>query len=317
MRLTRLRATQAIAGILTSPWLVATARAQTAATIRMAMIPIEPASLVYYASDNGFFAKAGIDVDIAQNPSTPALVAAVASGTYDIAYATISTLAVAHVRGLPFVVLAPGVGYAAGKFAGAIMVGTSSTAQTGKDLNGKTFATAGLNTIAEYLPRAWMDKHGGDSSTVKFVELPFPETPDALASGRVDAAYVVEPFVTIAQKKNAARILATGDDAIGPIYTATGWFATAQWAKAHPDLVTRFAAAMLEAARWANANPTKVVPTLVKELHADPVIVAAANRAYFVERLVAAQLQPWIDVTAKYAKFPSFPAAELIYSPGR
>jgi ABC-type nitrate/sulfonate/bicarbonate transport system substrate-binding protein len=40
------------------------------------MIPIELASLICYASDNGFFAKAGLTVEIAQNPSTPPIVAA-------------------------------------------------------------------------------------------------------------------------------------------------------------------------------------------------------------------------------------------------
>lgn len=315
MRLTRSRAVRAIAGLATAPWWFAAAGAQTPATIRAAMIPIEPASSIYYASDNGFFTKAGLDVDIAQNPSTPALASAVAAGTYDIAYATISTLAVAHTRGLPFVCIAPGIGYVPGKISGAIMVPLNSTIKTGKDFNGKTLGAAGLNTIAEYLPRAWIDQHGGDSSTVKFVEIPFPETADALVAGRVDAAYMVEPFITIASKKNAARIFVLGDEAIGSTYLATAWYTTAQWAKAHPDLVTRFTAAMLEAARWANANPAKVVPILAKELRADPVLTAEANRPWFFEKLVPAQMQPYIDVTAKYAKFTPFPAAELIYVP--
>jgi hypothetical protein len=36
---------------------------------------------------------------------------------------------------------------------------------------------------------------------------------------------------------------------------------------------------MLEAARWANANQTKVVPILARELHADPTLTAEASRA--------------------------------------
>jgi ABC-type nitrate/sulfonate/bicarbonate transport system substrate-binding protein len=52
------------------------ARSETATPVRAAMIPIELASLICYASDNGFFAKAGLTVEIAQNPSTPPIVAA-------------------------------------------------------------------------------------------------------------------------------------------------------------------------------------------------------------------------------------------------
>ncbi len=315
MALTRLRVLQTLTAGATMPWWPTLAGAQQPAAIRAAMIPIEPAALIYYAADNGYFTSAGLDVEIAQNPSTPAIASAVASGTYDIAYGTISTLAVAHVHGLPFVIIAPGIGYIPGRITGAIMVPTTSTLQSGKDFNGKTLATAGLNTIAEYLPRAWIDKHGGDSTTIKFVEIPFPATGDAMASGRVDAAYMVEPFITIASKKGLARVLTPGDDAIAPIYTATGWYTTTDWAKAHPDAVARFTAAMLAAARWANANQAKVVPIIAKELHADPVLAAETSRPYFPEKLVPAQMQPWIDVTAHYAKFPTFPVEELIYVP--
>ena len=314
MPITRRHAVRILAAGATLPCWMDVARAQTPSTIRAAMIPIESAATVYYASDNGYFSKAGLDVQITQNPSTPAVAAAVASGTFDIAYGTISTLAAGHARGLPFVVIAAGVGYIPGVVPGAIMVAANSTIKSGKDCNGKTFATAGLGTIAEYLPRAWIDKNGGDSTTVKFVEITFPETAAAMAAGRVDAAYMVEPFLTVAAKKGDARILADGDDAIGQKYTSTGWYATTQWARAHPELVSRFALAMNESARWANANQTKVTPILVKELKVDPALSAAAHRPYFVDRLVAEQIQPWIDVTAKYGKFATFPASELIYS---
>ena len=314
MQLTRRRAIPIFAAAATLPWWTDIARAQSPATIRAAMIPIESAASVYYANDNGYFSKARLDVQITQNPSTPAVAAAVASGTFDIAYGTISTLAAGHVRGLPFVVIAAGVGYVPGVVPGAIMVAANSPIKSARDCNGKTFATAGLGTIAEYLPRAWIDKNGGDATTVKFVEVTFPETAAAMAAGRVDAAYMVEPFLTVAAKKGDARILAGGDDAIGSRYTSTGWYATTQWAKAHPDLVARFADAMTASARWANANQTKVTPILARELKVDPVLSEAAHRPYFVDHLVAEQIQPWIDVTAKYGKFTTFPAADLIYS---
>jgi ABC-type nitrate/sulfonate/bicarbonate transport system substrate-binding protein len=315
MGLTRLRVVQGLAAAATLPWWPAPAQAQTTPVVRAAMIPNEPAALIYYASENGYFTKAGLDVEITQNASTPAIAAAVAAGTYDIAFANISTLAVAHVRGLPFVCIAPGAGWQPGKIVGSIMVANASTVKTGKDFNGKTFATPGLGTIGEFLPRAWIDKHGGDSSTVKFVEIPFPLEADALTSGRVDAGYMVEPFLTTALKSGTVRSFVYPDDALGTSYLATVWFAAAPWAKAHPDLVARFVLAMRDAGRWANANPAKVVPILAKDLHADPVIIAQANRSYFSDRLIPGEVQPWIDVTAKYAKFAPFPASDMIYTP--
>lgn len=315
MRVTRQRALTSVAAAATAPWWLRSADAQTLPVVRAALIPIEPAASIYYAVENGFFTKAGIDVQITQNPSSPALAAAVASGTYDIAYAPISTLAVAHARGLPFVAITPGIGFVPGEISGAIMLPTASTIKTAKDCNGKTFGCAGLGTIAEYQPRAWVDKHGGDSTTIKFIEIPFPETIAALNAGRVDAAFLVEPFITAATRSNTVRLLTTGDDAIGTSFISTAWYATSQWAAAHPDVVTKFVSAMVAAARWGNANQDKVVPYLVKYLKADPALAAAEHRPHFEERLVPSQMQPWIDVTARYAKFASFPAADLIYVP--
>ncbi len=315
MAVTRLRVVQGLAATAAFPWCAAPAQAQTMPLVHAAMIPNEPAALIYYASENGYFSKAGLNVEITQNASTPAIVAAVAAGTYDIAaFANISTIAVAHVRGLPFVCIAPGAGWQPGKIVGSIMVANTSTAKTAADFNGKTFATPGLGTIGEFLPRAWMDKHGGDSSTVKFVEIPFPLEADALTSGRVDAAYMVEPFLTTALKSGTVRSFVYPDDALGTSYLATVWFATAPWAKAHPDLVARFVSAMRDAGRWANANPAKTIPILAKDLHGDPAVIAQSNRTYFSDRLIAAELQPWIDVTAKYAKFAPFPASDIMYS---
>lgn len=294
--------------------LCAPGSAQGLTTLRVAMIPIEPASTVYYAKEMGFFARHGLDVDVTQNQSTPAIASAVVTGTYDIAYATISTLADAHAKGLPFVAIAPGVGDIPGHPAGFIMLPMDGTEKTGKDFNGKTFGTAGLNTLAEYLPRAWIDKHGGDSSTIKFIEMPFPVQAAAIAAGRVDAAYLTEPFITIAEKNHQAKKLTDGSDAIAPRYLSTAWYTTRAWASAHPDLVGKFRSAILETNAWANKNPDKVIPILAKYLKVSPEITAQAQRPYNMEELTARELQPWIDVTARYAKFKAFPASEMMYA---
>jgi hypothetical protein len=40
-------------------------------------------------------------------------------------------------------------------------------------------------------------------------------------------------------------------------------------------------------------------------------------RTDFTDKLVPGQIQPWIDITARYAKFPAFPTAEPVYVPAR
>ncbi len=312
MHVSRRHALAALAAAGSVPYLGRPAAADGPA-IRVGMIPIESACGAFYAKENGFFQNAGVNVEIELNPSTPAIASAVVAGTYDIAFSGISTLAAAHARGLPFVLIAPSGIIAPGTVSGGITVAPQSPIRTATDLNGKTFAASGLNTQAEYSPRAWIDKHGGDSTTCKFIEMPFPQIADAIAAGRVDAGYLVEPFLTVASKRGVVRTIASGDDAIGTTFLASGWFALAAWAKAHPDAVAAFASAVGQAGHWANANPDKVVPIIAAHLKTDPAVTAAVPRTLYTDRLIAAQVQPWIDVTAKYAKFPSFAAADLMY----
>ena len=318
MKITRLQALQGLSGLIAAPALSTAARAaDSPSMVRLGINPAEAACVAYYAKENGYFDKAGLNVDVTISVSTPAIAAALVAGSYDIGYATLSTLVVAHVKGLPFVIIAPSGLNLPGHVQSGIMLPIQSSIKSGADFNGKIFATPGLNTLGEYLPRAWIDKHGGDSSTVKFVEIPFPQIADALAAGRADAAYLVEPFITIAEKRNVARLFLTGDEAIAPTFLASAFYTTAQWAKANPEVIARFTDAITQAARWANANPTKVVPILTNYLKADPVVTAAAQRTYYADRLVSSQIQPVIDITAKYGKFPPFPATDIIYSRSR
>jgi NitT/TauT family transport system substrate-binding protein len=239
---------------------------------------------------------------------------AILAGTFDIGNATITNLALAHAKGLPFVIVGPQGDVEKGLVQGGIVVPPNSAIKVPGDLQGKTIAIPGLGSLAEFIPRAWLDKNGGDSATIKFLEIPFPAIGDTLAAGRADAGWLNEPFFTIAIQKGQAKLLTSGDEVLAPPYLVTAWCATAAWAKAHPDLVARFARVMNESAAWAKANPDKVVPIVASKLKQDPEFVAHVHRATFADKLVTGQIQPSIDLAAKYQKFPAFPASEVIFA---
>jgi len=166
------------------------ARAQVSPqTLRITLVPSDTAAQVYYAIDLGMFAKRGITVDLAAMTSGPAIAAAVASGAVDIGFSNFVSLSSARERGLPFTMVAPAnLSIAGAPTVGILSVTKTSTAKTGKDLDGKIVAVDGLNTVAMLGVRNWIDATGGDSTSVHFVELPFAQMPEALTVGRVDAA---------------------------------------------------------------------------------------------------------------------------------
>lgn len=286
---------------------------QAATTIRVATNPIESGAEVFYAKEMGFFAKAGLDVQLQPGNSGAAIAAAVASNAVDFGYSDMLALAKAHTKGIPFVAVFPAAEWTPSSRLGAIVVENGSAIRGAKELAGKVLAVPGLGTLAEYGPRAWIDKNGGSAASVRFIEMPYSAMPDALKAGRIDAAYVSEPYLTIAREN--ARILGYAFDAIAKSFTQTAWFTSASYAKAHPDLVNRFVTVIHETARWANQpeNREKTAEILVKYTRADPALVARMQRAHYGEQLSAAEIQPPIDATSKYAGFASFSADELIY----
>jgi NitT/TauT family transport system substrate-binding protein len=294
------------------PQLGAPALAQSTTTVRVAYIPFESSAQLFYAQELGLWARAGLTVELQPNPFGAAIAAGVASNAIDIGYATVMTLASAHAKHIPFTIIAPANDFDAAAPPVGMLVAASAAVHTGKDLNGKIIGSPGLNTLGEYGVRAWVDATGGDASTLRFVEIPFSDMPGALATGRIDAAYVAEPFLAGAEK--AGHAVTIEFDAIAKSFLIAGWFTTTDWAQAHPEAVVRFAGAIREATDWAQKNPAKCPDIVAKYLKMEPAQVAATPRATFARSLVAAQVQPGIDLTAHYAKFPAFPARELIAS---
>lgn len=289
--------------------------AQTLTTIRVISLPIDAGAEVFYAKEMGFLAKAGIDVEILPASNGGASASAVAGNAVDIGYADTISIATAHAKGVDFQIVLPAALHVSAAPTTQLLVAADSPIHTAKDLEGKVVAGSGLGTISGYSPKAWIDQNGGDSTKVKFVELPFPAMQAALDSGRVDAVMIAEPFLSAAKKVD--RVIASPYDAVSKDFLVSAYFTNAAWAKDHADLLKRFISAMYETAAWANRDHVKSAELLVQYTKIDPAKVSAMTRVRYGERLTAAMLQPVVDVSAKYGGFPTYPAQQLIYTPPR
>ena len=293
-----------------APLLPSPARADDIA-LRMATINIDSTAQPYYAQDGGFFAKAGLRVDFQQFNNGQAIAAAVVGGALDIAVSNIVALTQAHARSVPLVIVAPGAVYLASDPTTVMMVPKNSPIAGPRDLVGKTVAANGINGIPEYCTRAWVDKNGGDSSGMKFIEMNFAQMMDALGAARVDAACVTEPFIT--QAKTTGRVIGTPFDACAPRFLLDVFVSTREWAAANRDAVKRFQTANAQAATWANHNQDKTAAILIKYTKLPEATVRTMRRAVFTERWDVAEAQPVVDLTAKYASVPRFAIEEMLY----
>ena len=169
---------------------------------------------------------------------------------------------------------------------------------TAADLNGKTIGILAVKSIQQVLAMAWVDKHGGDSKTLKFIEIPYPQMGAQLAAHRVDAVVVTEPFRTDA--KSAGRVIGNADDGIAPRFIGLAWGATGAWLAAHPDIAVRFLTAVRQAGIWANGHPNESADILMKYSKLDPAVVRTMARATYASAVEPALIQPVIDASAKY-----------------
>jgi ABC-type nitrate/sulfonate/bicarbonate transport system substrate-binding protein len=286
------------------------AAARAAETLRIATLTIDSGAACFYAQEEGFFARAGIDAQIQTVSSGGAIVAAVASNSVDIGFANIVSAAAAFTKNIPVVLVAPGSVDVEQVPTNALIVGPNSTIRTARDLNGKTMATTTLRNIVQCAAQNWIDKNGGDSSTVRFVEMPFSEMVGALVAGRIDAAIVAEPFMTAARGRTRFRAYPMA--AIGPRVQLGGWIASLGWARANAALVAAFADAITKTNAWANAHHDVTAQILIKVGKLDPQLAAKMNRATYATQLVASELQPAIDVAARYGAIPHAVAAQAM-----
>jgi NitT/TauT family transport system substrate-binding protein len=286
------------------------ATGQTTIAVRIATLPSDGGAQAFYAKDKGFFARGGLDAEVTVMNSS-AIAPAIASGTFDIAQSTLATLAAAREHGQPFVVIAPSQLFLIKlRPTAGIVVAKTSPIKAARDFSGKIVAVSQLLGIAQVTTEAWIDKNGGDSSTVKFIEMPPSAMVPALEQGRVDAAEFGEPELAEALSRGH-RSLSSGYEAVANQFQIGAWYCTSSYAAAHPEVIRRFANVMAETARWANAHQGESGQILAKwtKLTVDP----AMPRVIYGERLHPTLMQPLIDVAAKYkALRSSIPASEMI-----
>jgi len=288
------------------------ARAQSGDEIVVATPPNDSSGEVFYAADLGFFAKAGLNVKVQAMNNAGAIAPAVISGAIAIGNLTVPSIALAREKGIPLTMIAPGSVYSSAAPTSGIIVLKSSPLKKAADLNGKTIATRDLSNLSYYGANAWIDKNGGDSKSIHWLEISDTADMAALAQGRVDAASVSEPALDDAVHGDG-RMLGAVYDAIGDKFLISAYFTTEAYASAHPDVMRKFASAIIAAGKWANKNQAQSAKILEK--YAGVPIPPNNTRVVYAERLRTTDAQPVLDMLAGYGVLkPNTRAADL-FSP--
>lgn len=291
----------------------AIARAQSApTTLRVGSQPAEFTADLIYAINQGFFAKQGITIELQMMANGAATSAALLGGSLDVGLTDPLTVAEAHVNGVDLVFIAPGAGFAT-PWPLAFATHPDLKIKDAKDFNGRTIGINALRNAPAVMSYYWLDHNGGDSRSVKWVEVPFPAGVAAIQAKRIDGELFGEPFVSQARNAGLAITLMERNTS-APLWMVNGWIARRSWANANVDVVRRFSAAIVAANRWANAHVAETVPIVAQFTKLPEATIKGMIPHPWIESLRADIVQPVLDTCASYGVLThTFPAKDIFY----
>jgi NitT/TauT family transport system substrate-binding protein len=241
--------------------------------VKVGVIPILDVAPIYLGKEKGFFSNRGMELTMETGQGGAAIVPGVVSGQFQFGFSNVTSLLIAQSRGLPLKVVANGVASTSKDKADYSGVVTrDDSIRTAADLAGRQVAVNTLKNIGDSTIRASVRKAGGDPSSIKFTELAFPDMPAALEAGRVDAVWVVEPFLsaTLAQ---GGRLVASNYVDTAPDLTVAVYFTSEQLLRDDPDLAKRFTEAMNESLAYADAHPDEARQVLTTYTQIDEAVI--------------------------------------------
>ena len=170
-------------------------------TMRIADTNGAPLYFLTYGDQQGFFEDEGLKLDITASSGGATVIPQLISGEIDAAGSNVVSALIAASKGLPVQMVAAGTSTSMDEDQdfSALMVRPDSPATSIADLAGKKIAVNSLKNINDIVLGSMLEKAGLSYDSVQFVELPFPDMAGAVESGDVDAAMIIEPFVTMAE----------------------------------------------------------------------------------------------------------------------
>jgi NitT/TauT family transport system substrate-binding protein len=292
------------------------ADAQAMTKLRIVGTPDDDLIGVIWGVQSGIFPRLGLEVEFTRGNSGSAVIAALLGGSLEIGKSSTLGLITAHAKGIPVVIESPAAIHdGSAPTTAALVVAKNSPFRTARDLNGSTIAVPALNDLFTIINCSWIDQNGGDSRTVKFLELPSPAAADAIAAGRVAAATLAEPILSSAVTSGKVRIFAHSLDAIARRFIATSYFTTAEYAAKNADVMARFRKGLAQSLAYAIAHRSEMFPYVAKYTGIDVAEVATMPQTVLgtPAQLDPRLLQPMIDAAVKYKVIPAtFPAKDMI-----
>lgn len=222
--------------------------------VTVGFVPVLIYGPLMIAKDKGYFAEQGLDVQFENLPGGSDMVVLTANGDFDIGVGGAGPAYFNAIeRGVDLKIIAP-LHFERDPQATPLMVSKerfdSGELTSAGDLEGLKVSVNARGATEYWLDTA-LRTDGLTIEDVDLQQLPFPDVPAALESGALDAGMLGEPLATMAEQQGIAVRL---DVDFPEDFQPTFVWVNPDFAAEEPDLVTGFAAGMMQGCRdlWAD-----------------------------------------------------------------
>jgi NitT/TauT family transport system substrate-binding protein len=278
-------------------------RPAAAVELDLAYLPILPMAQLMVMEGEGWTKAAGLDLKLTRFSSGPAEVQALASGKFDAAYIGIGPTVVASSKGIDLKVVASGcinqvALIARGDLAKTYGAAASPAAAfaafhkaTGRPVK---IATLPKGSTPDTVLRYWLEKTAHVApADYEIVGMGEARVQQALLAGSVDAASILEPILTIVQKRDAgAKILVSGSE-LFPNQPGAVVAVRERTIKAKREAVQKLVALHIRATKFIKDHPDQAAKDLEKMIGAGlvaPDVMLAAVKSPMTQPVADPQI---------------------------
>lgn len=268
-------------------------------TLRVGYIPIGDFLPMYVAMARGYYRAQGLNIKLVPLAGGADIIPAIQGGSLDLGISNGLSLLLAASHGIDVVCITAGNYDTRAHPTHAILVMRNSRIHNAKDLEGKKVAVNTLNNIVHVITEQWMADHHANPAKTQFQEIDFPNMLGPLTHGQIDAAYEVEPFVTIG-KSLKARVL-TYPMAAEQKFTLVAPIVTLRsWAQKHPREAAGFARAFNQGIAFIKHHNARARQILTRFTAVKGPLAKQINLPVWRTHLQPASLQYWVKLGMRW-----------------
>jgi NitT/TauT family transport system substrate-binding protein len=242
--------------------------------IKVGILPVAALTPPVVTKKLGYFREEGFNnVEFTTLGGGAELLPAVEAGKLDLTLSAYYTVFLAREQGFDFWIVCNNDSATDGPTDGyAVVVRSDSPIQSVRELEGKKVATNTVPSLGMGYLAALMKREGADYQRASFVELGFPQMPDALFNNQVDAAAMLEPGSTVSVSSGRGRAIAYPYVQVHPGVDLGGFIATQKWLNQNPATAERFVRALSRGVAYMNASDATARTEVIEYTNMDPAV---------------------------------------------